>query len=1285
MGIGGPSGWTLALSVDLYFNLKWRVWIKQMDGNEGSTVSITTPGYVTQCSAQVIRFSGGNAGTVEGTSWDIEYLSATGYGTTINPPSTTASWGSTTNTWVALACAAGLSPSVTGYPSGYSNGAAATAGGTVMSATKAATAATDDPNSFTIGTSSNYRAATLVLRGSTPVYAGAGVASGSGTARAPTITPPTVRAYADTAAAATGTAYYVRTPRVQVPSNLVIEWDLDNDGDFSTATETVTPYVLGGDLRVGRDYPSQVTGRTTPGQLRITFDNKDDRFNYFNTASPYNTAPYDLKTGRLIRVRTSESAPDDPVLLARHKFRTLGPLGDDELGNTWTIPAGNFTIFDGTAEAVGPASSSGHVNIAYLDLGTEDYYAQVIIPQKDAINRVGMVFHYTDVNNMCYLYLGDGVIYIYKVVGGTHTALAHDGAENRDHIALGLQVHDSTIKAYIDGIEVLSTTVSGVTLTSNVGLYGRWYYQRPPKFTEFFAWNRSRIIQSWDTQTTNDGVLGTFRVTSVRPRVQGKVKTCEVTAVGDLGLLDRPVTPPASTGPNPTQSYGSKAGQLIGNVLSRIGLLHPPGPIDAGVITLGSVGMDRQQAISVVRALEATEVGMVYELPCGGIGFEDRDARLDSTVTATFTDDPAVQGYTIEEIEQRDWQGDIINQVTNEVSASLPLNVWWESQYGNNSPGTLDIDIVLPDAATDGAQAGDLLIVAIASTIYTQNVTWITPPGWVALRQLGDDRGKQRIFAKKLTQSDLGTTVTFYEGSAAGAFQAMLSLVRPWYGNIVNGVAISEHTGYGGPSGSTESIAGFNDPPVLFTPWPISPTLFLVYRAGMESTSGGSVSTSSDDQAPNGFDTHIAVFIDAAAGGPAYDCAQSFARRIRTEQIINPTPFGGTFTGFNYVEACTVAVRGYLGDDPPATGGQAIVNTNTESQNDRAAVLEHPFPGRFYEHEDAANTAANQLLARYADDRPIVMIGFTATRDARHRLLASNIRISDRIRIDANGNSGLGIDTEFIVETITHTFSNGTTLWRTLLDCSPATDAAAGADNYTARIRAGAVTGSGTANDPTINTTSSPNPVPESTTTSATNTPSTSHTITLPGTTVSGELLIAVLMFNSDTTVTGMSGWTRLDNNSASPGQSEVWAKIATGSDGASVSATTSTSQAGAFVVARISGNNGGVVNNTDYTIAKSSAATTANPNPPSVTAAWGSSSALFMAICCVRGDNDTVTGYPASYSNGAYSVTTNGGGGGATAGVAFRALSSATDDPGTFTLSASEYGACYTIVIRPA
>jgi len=207
-------------------------------------------------------------------------------------------------------------------------------------------------------------------------------------------------------------------------------------------------------------------------------------------------------------------------------------------------------------------------------------------------------------------------------------------------------------------------------------------------------------------------------------------------------------------------------------------------------------------------------------------------------------------------------------------------------------------------------------------------------------------------------------------------------------------------------------------------------------------------------------------------------------------------------------------------------------------------------------------------------------------------------------------------------------------------------------------------------------------PVPVSLTPSATDTPSTVHNVEQPATVNSGDLLLAFLEFNSDVTVT-QGDWTALEQVASSPGQTEVWAKIADGDEGGTNQVfTTNSNQAGAFIVARITGWTGGLVEGTDWDILVGSQATTDAPNPPSVTASWGATDNLFVAMVGNRGGNHTAVSYPALYT-GTTSASTNGGGGGAGISVATRALTAdATDDPGPFTLTGSESTRAATLVI---
>lgn len=98
----------------------------------------------------------------------------------------------------------------------------------------------------------------------------------------------------------------------QASSSIKVYWDFDNDGDFSESVEDITSYVLGASSTIGRDFPSSLTGKSGPGKLRLTLNNDDDRFSYFNTSSPLNTSPFSLKNGRKIRIQDSTQSLGAP-------------------------------------------------------------------------------------------------------------------------------------------------------------------------------------------------------------------------------------------------------------------------------------------------------------------------------------------------------------------------------------------------------------------------------------------------------------------------------------------------------------------------------------------------------------------------------------------------------------------------------------------------------------------------------------------------------------------------------------------------------------------------------------------------------------------------------------------------------------------------------------------------------------------------------------------------------------------------------------------------------------
>lgn len=199
---------------------------------------------------------------------------------------------------------------------------------------------------------------------------------------------------------------------------------------------------------------------------------------------------------------------------------------------------------------------------------------------------------------------------------------------------------------------------------------------------------------------------------------------------------------------------------------------------------------------------------------------------------------------------------------------------------------------------------------------------------------------------------------------------------------------------------------------------------------------------------------------------------------------------------------------------------------------------------------------------------------------------------------------------------------------------------------------------------------------------------STTHNVAMPSTTTAGDLLLMFFSYDSNgpPTVTdpdGAGGWTQLSAvNSATNGAfGSVWAKVATGSDGATVNFATSNTQSGAAQVYRILNSNwyGDL---TGVQVANSAGVTTANPDPPTLTPAWGKTNNLWFAYAA-GGTHTGVTTYPVGYGGGTHD-SGNTGANGASVSTAYLSKDAATEDPGTFTMASSQTSVAFTVAVRP-
>lgn len=192
----------------------------------------------------------------------------------------------------------------------------------------------------------------------------------------------------------------------------------------------------------------------------------------------------------------------------------------------------------------------------------------------------------------------------------------------------------------------------------------------------------------------------------------------------------------------------------------------------------------------------------------------------------------------------------------------------------------------------------------------------------------------------------------------------------------------------------------------------------------------------------------------------------------------------------------------------------------------------------------------------------------------------------------------------------------------------------------------------------------------------------TSHTVNLPTPISSGQLLLAFFCVDSVETTTWPTGgdaWTKIVDDVGSQQTTAVAYRIADGTEGGSIEVTTPGSEISNHVTHRYTNWHG-----TTPPEASSATGSNSSPNPPSVTASWGSEDNFFIAGCGYNDGRTTVSTYPTNYASNQHNEQ-DGAAGGTGVGIATDEVASDNQDPGTYSLSSSEAWTAFTVVIRPA
>lgn len=206
-----------------------------------------------------------------------------------------------------------------------------------------------------------------------------------------------------------------------------------------------------------------------------------------------------------------------------------------------------------------------------------------------------------------------------------------------------------------------------------------------------------------------------------------------------------------------------------------------------------------------------------------------------------------------------------------------------------------------------------------------------------------------------------------------------------------------------------------------------------------------------------------------------------------------------------------------------------------------------------------------------------------------------------------------------------------------------------------------------------------PTPVIASTALSVTGNNTTSHAVTMPAGVVSGDLLIIFMGLDGGGTLTWPSGFVELIDVAAQACHQGVAYKVSDGTEGASITVTSTASEKSAHVCYRITGQS--LVTNPEV----SSTANGENtlPNPPALTPTGGAKNYLWLVGWGGDGGTAFLTLFaPLSYSG---SLTTSTVAlGSCSVGTAHRALNAASENPSTFQRAGVEGWIACVVAVHP-
>jgi hypothetical protein len=492
------------------------------------------------------------------------------------------------------------------------------------------------------------------------------------------------------------------------------EVDWDGSGTFDGGIEDVTDRVYQAEWNYGRDYASQLTGKSIAGAATLYLRNRDGRYSSFNTTSPI----YGYLRPKLL-VRISSRHGVNALFYSEDLTQSTYTKNNITISsNAGIAPDGAMTM-DKIVEALG-VSQQHSTSRAFPNLANNTYQNLSFYGRAD--ERHNIWAYVTGKDNVALnviFNLSSGIIY--SMNPSIISADIDDTGSGNYRCSI---VFDSKSGSAICGFNIYLADDSYNPVYSGDGTSGLylWGFQLCPDNSTLQEYDPTGVMAHPITIIQWQGYLDSLEPS---PKLDGN-HVAVLKALGPLAIVkEKTVNVERQT------YYGT--GAAMGKVLDDVGWASGDRSIAAGRSTMKWwFTKGKVDALNALRDIEETECGFIRESKDGKIIFEERHHRDTSShaISSVNFSDAQNAIYPFKGIKQQDYLKTIYNVISVDVNdyETGALAVLWTLTGVDTNPlsigpgDSVSVWAKYPsEASSYNAVAVDAWTTTVATTDYLAN------------------------------------------------------------------------------------------------------------------------------------------------------------------------------------------------------------------------------------------------------------------------------------------------------------------------------------------------------------------------------------------------------------------------------------------------------------------------------------------------------------------------------------------------------------------------------------